>query len=214
MSGPRGRVRYEEFGLESVLRSHSKFIKNTSDVCVVWLHFVLLRNLFKCHGGEGAITEQRTEHLPRNLGWNGERRLYMLKYEYQYRNFGLGIFIRDDEADASLVTLQRSIRIAIPISELVRQDLTIRDAICDMFTTIIEKNFIFPMMKRASTLSPDDYDATPADAFDPDDDDDVQDGDDVGDDEPLPPEALFACPERPNLIQLPLTAASGHCQGQ
>ena len=52
----RPRLMDEEFGYESVLRSHNKFIKTRNDIAVVWLHWLLLRNVFKSHGGEGSIT--------------------------------------------------------------------------------------------------------------------------------------------------------------
>ena len=143
-----GRVRYEEFGLETVMRSHNSSIKTRNDVLVIWLHYVLLRNLFKTYGGEGAITNDKTEQLPRNLGWNGERRLYLLKYEFGNRAYALGIFIRKEEADCSLVTLNRSLRIGIPVYELIREDLSMRDAVVDTFTEVIEKNFVWPMATR------------------------------------------------------------------
>lgn len=144
-----GKVRLEDFGLESVVRSHAKFVKNMPDVVVVWLHYIMLRNLFKTHGGEGAITEDKTEQLPRNLGWNGERRSYLIKYEYKYVDLALGVYLRDNEADCSLVTLMRSVRFGVPVNVLVRNDLTIRDETCDAFTEMIEEQFLQPIMRSA-----------------------------------------------------------------
>lgn len=143
-----GKVRYDEFGLESVLRSHNPFIKNRSDVMVVWMHYCMLRNLYKTYGGEGSVTEEKTEHLPRGLGWNGERNIYLLKYEFKNMSFALGIFIRDNEADCSLVTLSRSLRIGIPVNSLVLPDLTMNDRVCDKFTEVVEVNFIIPMTQK------------------------------------------------------------------
>ena len=141
-----GRVRYEEFGLESVLRAHNPFIKTKSDVCLMWLHYVCLRNLMKSHGGEGSIIEERTESLPRNLTWNGLIQRYLIKYEFRYATYVLGVYIRKDEADCSLVTLEKSLRIGIPISELVRDDLTMIDSATDNFTEVVEREFIQPML--------------------------------------------------------------------
>ena len=149
-----GRVRFEEFGLESVLRSHNPYIKNKNDICVVWLHYVCLRNLLKSHGGEGMITELRTETLPRNLAWNGVIQRYLIKYEYKFATFILGIYIREKEADCSLVTLQKSLRIGIPIDDLVHDDLTVVDSVVDTFTEVVEKNFIQPMISARPVEDP------------------------------------------------------------
>ena len=149
-----GRVRYEEFGLESVLRSHNQFAKTRSDIVVLWLHYVMLRNLFKAHGGEGALTELRTEQLPRNLCWNGIVQRYLIKYESKYIFYGLGVWIRGEELDCSLVSLKKSLRIGIPLEELVRDDLTLRDDVVDTFTDIIERTFVWPMMKDAPVPDP------------------------------------------------------------
>ena len=156
-----GRVRYEEFGLETVMRSHNTSLKSRSDVIMVWLHYCFLRNLFKTLGGEGAISEHRTEHLPRHLGWNGERKVYVLKYEYDNRIFVLSVYIRDKEADASIVTLEKSLRIAIPVADIVRDDLTMRDDVVDNFTEIIEREFIDPIKSKKATS------ADNAHAYDP-----------------------------------------------
>ena len=147
-----GRVRYEEFGLESVLRSHNPYIKTKPDIVLIWLHYICLRNLMKSHGGEGMTTEFRTEHLPRNLAWNGLIQRYLIKYEFQYATYILGIYIRKGEADCSLVTLEKSLRIGIPINDLVRNDLTIVDSVVDTFTDIVERNFIQPMISSSGAL--------------------------------------------------------------
>ena len=38
------------------------------------------------------------------------------------QNYGLGIWVRDDVADASFVTLEKSMKIGIPVTDLVDRD--------------------------------------------------------------------------------------------
>lgn len=126
----RPRMMDGQFGYESVLRSHNKFIKTRVDVIVVWLHWLLLRNIFKSHGGEGAVTTFLTEHLPRSLGWNGDKKSYLLKYELAMRTYGIGIWVRGEDIDVSFVTLETSTKIGIPIRRLVNpsNDLNLENA--------------------------------------------------------------------------------------
>lgn len=144
----RAKILDEDFGLQSVLRSHYPFIKNKADVLVVWLHWMLLRNLFKGHGGEMALTEELTEHLPRSLGWNGEKQTYLLKYEANNRLYSVGVYIRGNNADCCLVTLQRSLKVSIPIDHLIRHDFTMKAETADQFTEDMEKEFIKPMIRK------------------------------------------------------------------
>lgn len=147
-SARRAKILDEDFGLQSVLRSHYPFIKNKADVLVVWLHWMLLRNLFKGHGGEMALTEEYTEHLPRSLGWNGEKNTYLLKYEANKRLYSLGIYLRGSVAECSLVTLQRSLKVSIPIDNFIRHDFTMKAETADQFTEDMENEFIKPMIRK------------------------------------------------------------------
>lgn len=122
----RAKIMDVEFGLESVLLAHSKYIKTKHDIIVCWLNWVLCRNNFKCVGGENSITGILSERLPRNFGWNGDKQSYLLMYERDRKTYGLGIWIRHDIVDIALVTLQKSLKVGIVVSKVVRDDLTIR----------------------------------------------------------------------------------------
>ena len=115
---------------------------------VVWLHYILMRNLFKSLGGDNAITDKMTEVLPRNLGWNGEKQAYLLKYTFENKTFAMGIWVRGNVLDCSFVTLQRSLKIGIPLEEIIRFDMTIAPNVVDQFTDSVEREFICPFLCR------------------------------------------------------------------
>ena len=146
----RKRTVDEEFGLESVMKSHNKFVKTRSDIAVVWIHYIFLRNLMKSLGGDNAITEKATEVLPRNLGWNGEKQSYLLKYCLDDRVFALGIWVRGNILDCSFVTLQRSLKIGIPIDAVIRPDLSVYPEVVDKFTDDVEREFVCPLLSSAT----------------------------------------------------------------
>ena len=145
--GGPGIVR-EDFGFQSVQRSHQKYIKNSSDMLMIWLHYVLLRNRFKTMGGDYQSGTDLSEHLPRNLGWNGDKQAYYVKYENNRRVFGFGVYIRNGRADCSMVTLQKSIKIGIPISDVIDEDMQYREEVMDHFTDVLEKEFVCPLLMR------------------------------------------------------------------
>lgn len=142
----------KNFGYESVLRSHFRFLKTKADIVVLWLHWILLRNVFKSHGGEGGLTELLTEHLPRGLGWNGDKKSYLLKYEFDGRFYVLGVWLRQDSAllDVSLVTVERSVKVGIRVAAIVDGSMNLVFSNADPFTRQIEAEFVRPMMQQPS----------------------------------------------------------------
>lgn len=138
----------EEFGLESVLRGHRHLVKTKADVCVVWLHYLLIRNLFKTTGGEVVKAEKPTETLPPNLGWSGEKRSYFLRYYKDGCWFSLGACARDQTLECSLVTVARCLKVGIPLNTLVTDDLTVNESVVDEFSKQIEETFVKPFTLR------------------------------------------------------------------
>merc|ERR1719411_293123 len=121
-------------------------MKTRSDVVIIWMHYVLCRNLMKSLGGEAAVTEKPTEMLPRNLGWNGEKQCYLLKYCLGNRVVALGCWVRGKNLECSLVTLCRSLKIGLPISVLVRNDMSMDGDSVDRFTDDLEQEFVCPFL--------------------------------------------------------------------
>ena len=153
---PMPDVYDKDFGLESVLRAHNQQIKTRSDVLICWMHWILLKSGFKCHGGEFQITEIKTEKLPRSFGWNGDKQSYLLKYSYADRFFALGVYVRGSNADISFVTYETSMQVSIPIADLVRDDLSIVSNAVDDYTESMERNVVCPLveiMRRGLTDS-------------------------------------------------------------
>lgn len=119
---PRPELMDSSFGYESVLRSHFRYCKTKYDVLVIWLHWVLLKSLFKAKGGEGELTNYLTENLPKGMGWNGEKKTYLLKYEFNCRNHAVGIWVRNDVVEVSIVTLEKCMRVGILVDTLLTKE--------------------------------------------------------------------------------------------
>ena len=137
------------YGLELVLTVHSPVIKTATDVLVVWLHWCFIRNGFDAHGGEFTHVDYSSENLPRNLGWNGDKRAYILKYLRERTPYVLGVYLRDDEnvVEISLVTLHQSMRLSMSISDLVNPDDFQIDAQgSDNLAKVIDEEMIRPTL--------------------------------------------------------------------
>ena len=118
-----GRVADLGFGLESVLRAHQKLIRTKSDVVVVWLNWLLLKNGFLCSSSDDATVES----LPASIGWDGARKCYLLKYVKDDTSYGLGVWVREGSyCDISLVTMSKSLKIGLDLNDILRDDCSLK----------------------------------------------------------------------------------------
>ena len=138
------------YGLELVLLVHSPVIKTRSDVLCVWLHWCFLRNGFQSHGGEFTHVDVSSENLPRNLGWNGDKKAYILKYVVDTQPYAVGIFIKDDDnevVEISVITLHKSMRLGISVSDLVdKDDFQISSTGSDNLAKVIDDELLRPLL--------------------------------------------------------------------
>ena len=134
------------YGLELVLLTHSKVIKTNADIVVVWLHWCLLRNGFANHGGEYTHVDYHSENLPANLGWNGDKQAYILKYEHGTVPYAVGMYLNEDTIELSMVAIHKSLRIGIAISDLVDEDLQLKEAMTNKLSQIVDEEFIRPLV--------------------------------------------------------------------
>merc|ERR1712042_304115 len=143
------------YALELAMNNHAKFIKTKFDVMVVWFHWCLLRNGFYFFGGELTHSDIHSETLPPNLCFNGDRAAYAMKYGKGVMPYIVGIYLKEDRIDISLVSLYRSLRLGLTVDDLVDDCLNLKDDTVQQMTMLADNELIEPMALDWNADQPD-----------------------------------------------------------
>ena len=141
-----------QYGLELALTTHSKIIKSREDLVVVWLHWCFVKNGFKNHGGEFTHRDYSSENLPYNLGWNGDKGAYILKYRLESVPYVVALFLdNDSQLVLSLVSLDKSFRISIMTKDLVDDALQLIPKSLENLTSVVDSEILIPAVALGSS---------------------------------------------------------------
>jgi len=101
--------------LESIFHLYKSSLKRTSDALVVFVHWFLIKNGYKCLTEDGHLTEILPE------GWNCDEQVYSIKYSKDSKGFELKILIVDENLLINLARLkdERLASVSVKIADHV-----------------------------------------------------------------------------------------------
>ena len=135
------------YGLELTLLTHSKAIKTKADLLTVWFHWCMLKNGFLNYGTEFSDNLCASENLPANLGWNGDKCAYILRYFKIGLPFAVSLNLtgKCSQVAVTVCTLHATLRVCITIDDVIDQDFQLREDMISSMTMLIDQTLLQPL---------------------------------------------------------------------